>query len=77
MQAKRNQRFGGNYNLGGQAHVSNEDWFEVFISGKGYPHNLANISSKTVKQVILDSNGNVQHKSSHAMLNQSLVVGVD
>ena len=28
---------------------SHDDWFEVFISGKGYPYHLANISSKTIK----------------------------
>ena len=49
---------------GSSAVQPSEDWFEVFISGKGYPHNLANISSKTVKQVILDAHGNAILKSS-------------
>lgn len=49
MQAKRNRFFQS------PQQVSCEDWFEVFISGKGYPHDLANISSKTIKQIIIDS----------------------
>ena len=28
-----------------------DEWFELFISGKQYPHNIALISAKTVKQV--------------------------
>jgi hypothetical protein len=40
--------------------LASDDWFEVFLSGKGFPHNLANISNKTVKQVIINQNGQVK-----------------
>ena len=30
---------------------SNEEWFEVFISGKSFAHSLAHISSKVAKKV--------------------------
>jgi len=29
--------------------IPNEEWFEVFVSGKGYPYHLGNISNKTIK----------------------------
>jgi hypothetical protein len=53
MQTKRG---GGRFNYGQQAPAS-EDWFEVFISGKAFPYNLANISSKSIKQVLIGANG--------------------
>lgn len=31
-----------------------EEWFEVFVSGKGFPYGLAHISSKISKQVKVD-----------------------
>ena len=52
MQAKRG---GGRFNYGQQA--PSDDWFEVFISGKAFPYNLANISSKSIKQVLIGQNG--------------------
>ena len=33
---------------------TNEEWFEVFISGKNFPHNLAQVSSKVTKKVTVD-----------------------
>lgn len=35
---------------------SNEEWFEVFVSGKSFPHNLAHISSKVTKKMSLNLN---------------------
>ena len=31
-----------------------EDYFEVFISGKGYPHALAHVSSRVTRKVTID-----------------------
>ena len=31
-----------------------EDYFEVFISGKGYPHALAHVSSRVTRKVTVD-----------------------
>lgn len=78
-QAAYGGAFGGHQMHGhnNMAGFTSEDWFEVFISGKGYPHTLANISSKTVKQVIISQNGRVHQKSSEHMMNQSLVVGIN
>lgn len=75
MQAKRG---GGRFNYHGMgAQMPSEDWFEVFISGKAFPYNLANISSKSIKQVVIGQNGQVQQRSSDHMMNSSLVVGID
>jgi len=62
---------------GGMGGAAPEEWFEVFISGKGYPYHLANISSKTVKQIVLGQNGQVHQRSNDAIINQSVVVGID
>ena len=31
-----------------------EEWFEVFVSGKGFPHSLAHVSSKVTRKVTVD-----------------------
>jgi hypothetical protein len=33
-----------------------DEWFELFISGKGFPHNIALISAKTIKQMHIPVN---------------------
>ena len=47
------------------------------MSGKAFPYNLANISSKSIKQVLIGSNGEVKQRSSDSMMNSSMVVGID
>ena len=54
--------------------MPSDDWFEVFLSGKGFPYNIVNISSKTVKQVIIGSNGQVLQRSQGS---KSMIVGID
>ena len=39
------QNYGRFMQYGGMGGAAPEEWFEVFISGKGYPYHLANISS--------------------------------
>jgi len=33
----------------------NEEWFEVFISGKNFAHSLTRISSKVTRKVTMDT----------------------
>ena len=36
---------------------NSEEWFEVFISGKGFPNNLALVSSRVYKQKLVQNVG--------------------
>ena len=38
-----------------QTRFMNEEWFEVFVSGKSFAHSLARISSKVAKKVVVDA----------------------
>ena len=71
---------GGPYGSSMPSHhqlLHQDDWFEVFLSGKGYPHHLANISMKSVKQIVIAANGQVQQRACETMMNSSVVLGID
>ena len=55
-----------------------EEWFEVFVSGKGFPHSLVHVSSKVTRKISVDSRkltGNADEEKDSQSASQSNEIG--
>ena len=55
-----------------------EEWFEVFVSGKSFPHSLVHVSSKVTRKISIDSRkltGNAEEDKDSQNASQSNEIG--